>query len=397
MTRHRGLRSSSSQHEKVHSDGNIIINELLCFAVNKMDILPFEVIVKLCVDAFDDRDIEAAKRLLYDMCGDCSSHRFKRRQGLNKSQSNVQDILTLLHEIEPENIPCFVAKDVSKLPPVNFDHIDVSTLLSQMNQVKLDIDSLKQGIDSMSRLYLTTSNDIRELKAKMCGLSPEKCTTAESGRPKSDLSVDDSDMSIQSKLPIVDAPDGDQPPGDSMSSVVCECGVNEHENPALQQQLISATESSQDQTDSAMEMPEDGDNDGFTTVTYSHRRRRHQSYADVVVSGQTINSESSCKIASAPSLSTRRNLIEPAQPTTQVTSRRKYMLGKRKHSGLIPATPQKKRVFVSRLRPDTNAENLIRYIKDTMHVDVADCERLPTKYNSYASFASLLTQILLCH
>ena len=115
--------------------------------------------MKICLDSFKDHEIEAAKRLIFDICGECGSHRLKGRKGPNKSQSNLQDVLTLLHEIDPEDIPCFVAKDLTKLPPVNFDHIDVSSLLSQMNRMKYDIDTLKGGVDNMASLYLTTSDD----------------------------------------------------------------------------------------------------------------------------------------------------------------------------------------------------------------------------------------------
>ena len=45
-----------------------ILTELLCFISNKMDIMTEDLLVKLCADFYSKNVIEAAKRLLFDLC-----------------------------------------------------------------------------------------------------------------------------------------------------------------------------------------------------------------------------------------------------------------------------------------------------------------------------------------
>ena len=65
-----------------------------------------------------------------------------------------------------------------------------------------------------------------------------------------------------------------------------------------------------------------------------------------------------------------KELIRPAD-----IGRSKFILGKRQHTGLQTAATQRKRVFVSRLRPETDTAHLVRYIRETMCIDVIDCDK----------------------
>ena len=46
----------------------IVVNELLCFVQNKMNMLPSETIVQLCSKHYRTEDIEMAKKMLYEVC-----------------------------------------------------------------------------------------------------------------------------------------------------------------------------------------------------------------------------------------------------------------------------------------------------------------------------------------
>ena len=102
-----------------NSDG-IVINELLCFIQNKLDVLPVDSISQLCVSTFCESDIEEAKKLLYDTCSDKTSTRFKKRQGVNKSHANIADIIRLLQEIG-DDVPQYAALNLAKLPPISLE------------------------------------------------------------------------------------------------------------------------------------------------------------------------------------------------------------------------------------------------------------------------------------
>lgn len=103
---------------------NIVICEVLAFIQNKLDVMDELSLIRICESAFSAEHIELAKSLLFESLQ--KSVTIRKRQG--KTQRNLDDIVTLLKETDPENIPIFVARDLEKLPPITFDHIDVTPL-----------------------------------------------------------------------------------------------------------------------------------------------------------------------------------------------------------------------------------------------------------------------------
>jgi hypothetical protein len=98
--------------------------------------------VKLCCDVFNDEEVENAKSVLFGVCVSDSGRRITRK-GADKRKHNLHDILNLLHETDPSDIPCFAACDLSKLPPVHYNHMDMSAILKELALVKGDIAELK--------------------------------------------------------------------------------------------------------------------------------------------------------------------------------------------------------------------------------------------------------------
>ena len=113
---------------EINRQDSVIVDELLCFLANKIDVLPPQSIADLCRTTYDEGEIEAAKKRLCDLCADENSSRFRRRQGPKKSAVNLDDMMRLLQE-KGTDVPLFVARDLSRLPPITFDSIDVSSLL----------------------------------------------------------------------------------------------------------------------------------------------------------------------------------------------------------------------------------------------------------------------------
>ena len=113
----------------------VIIDELLCFVQNKIDLLPPMSIGDLCTTTFNEQDIEASKRRLFELCADDSCTRMRKRTGPKRSALNIDDIIRLLHE-KGTDTPTFVARDLGKLPPVTFDSIDVSALLRLLHSIR---------------------------------------------------------------------------------------------------------------------------------------------------------------------------------------------------------------------------------------------------------------------
>lgn len=100
------------------SNCNIVINEVLAFIQNKCEVMDEESLVRICVTAFSSEDIESAKNLLFDSI--TTDVRKKIRKRVGKSLRNLNDVIALFKETEPEDTPIFVARNLHKLPPYIF-------------------------------------------------------------------------------------------------------------------------------------------------------------------------------------------------------------------------------------------------------------------------------------
>ena len=131
----------------------VIVDEVLCFLSSKIDCVPTDVLLLLCNDAFDDADVEKAKRILFISRPPKppSKLRFSVRQEPNKKNKNLKDIIQLLAELG-EDIPVFVARDLMKLPPIRMENIDVSNLLHRLDSLSTEVSSMKSAVDTVQSL-----------------------------------------------------------------------------------------------------------------------------------------------------------------------------------------------------------------------------------------------------
>lgn len=127
---------------------NIIICEVLAFVQNKIDVMDEEGLIRICETAFTEKDIEEAKSLLFEAL----KKRITTRKRAGKTQRNMDDIITLIKGTDPEKIPLFVAKDLEKLPPVTFDHIDVTPLLKKILVLQNNVENIKQNYVTRAEL-----------------------------------------------------------------------------------------------------------------------------------------------------------------------------------------------------------------------------------------------------
>ena len=107
-----GIPHGAPDNVSDNEDHEDIVDKLLCFLSNKIDVLHPQTIADLCATSFDDIEIENSKKHLSDLCVDEKSSRFRRRQGPKKSAVNIDDMLRLLHE-KGSDVPVFVARDLS--------------------------------------------------------------------------------------------------------------------------------------------------------------------------------------------------------------------------------------------------------------------------------------------
>ena len=64
----------------------------------------------------------------------------------------VQDMLHILLNTEVDDIPCFVARDLARLPPLTHDHFDLATVMRDVVNMRNDISSLLTLKDDLTTL-----------------------------------------------------------------------------------------------------------------------------------------------------------------------------------------------------------------------------------------------------
>lgn len=140
---------------------NIVICELLAFIQNKMDVMDEEGLVRLCVTAFSEEEIEKSKKLLFSSVS--TQQRKITRKKSGKSQRNIFDMIALFKQTDPEHVPIFVAKDLHKLPPVTFDHIDATRTLKDILAIQNEIRIMKDTFVTNKQLS-DIRNELQNLK-----------------------------------------------------------------------------------------------------------------------------------------------------------------------------------------------------------------------------------------
>lgn len=136
---------------------NLVISELLAFVQNKVDTMDNESIVRICVSAFSPHEVEVAKGLLFDTIKTKRKNISRRKDG--KTQRELEDIITVFKETDPDSLPTYVARELHRLPPVTFDHVDVTALLKDILLLKTDVEMIKQN-------YVSTKQ-VEELENKI--------------------------------------------------------------------------------------------------------------------------------------------------------------------------------------------------------------------------------------
>lgn len=120
---------------------NVVISETLAFIRNKIDIMDNESLIRICVSAFSEDELDSAKKLLF------TSVKIKKiiSRRKQKKEKDVEDMIGVFKTTEPDQIPIFVAYNLERLPPVCFDSVDVTKLLKELLLLRKEIDEIKSN------------------------------------------------------------------------------------------------------------------------------------------------------------------------------------------------------------------------------------------------------------
>ena len=112
-------------------------NELLCFMQNKMNVMCFDEVVKITTDFYTESEVLEAKAVILKCV---PTKRLTKRHGQEKVVKTVEDLLKIL--LDPtfnEILPHFFIRDLSRVPPVGTEHIDMSALLQEVAFLRSEV------------------------------------------------------------------------------------------------------------------------------------------------------------------------------------------------------------------------------------------------------------------
>ncbi|KAG7304664.1 hypothetical protein JYU34_010006 [Plutella xylostella] len=122
-----------------------------------------ESLVRICKSAFSGEDIVEAKDLLFG----CTSRAKVTRRGQGKEPRDLEDMICLFNAMTgSKRLPTFVARELHKLPPTTFDHVDVTRLLRDIVAVQADLRQIQEKYAADITQYVTIS-DFEQLKAEL--------------------------------------------------------------------------------------------------------------------------------------------------------------------------------------------------------------------------------------
>lgn len=175
---------------------NIVIDELLSYLQNKISIADEETLVKICASTFSVEQINKSKELLFESVP--TDQRKTIRKGKGKENRALFDIISFFKVTDPDLLPVFVARDLEKLPPILFDHLDTSKLLKDLALVRSEIDMIKSSYVSIDQLE-ALKRDLLELRCasppvSAANINIKRGAYQDSG-PIGIINVDESDIS----------------------------------------------------------------------------------------------------------------------------------------------------------------------------------------------------------
>ena len=114
-------------------------NEVLYFVQNKCHVLPVDTIVSICAEFYSYSEIDIARALIADY----SDRRLTKHKGgspKDKGERTMIDIVKIC--VDPTvKLPNFYSINMTRVPPVGIEHIDVSALVQEIAALRAEVRS----------------------------------------------------------------------------------------------------------------------------------------------------------------------------------------------------------------------------------------------------------------
>ncbi|CAG9124581.1 unnamed protein product [Plutella xylostella] len=124
---------------------------------NKISVIDEDTLLRICTSAFSNDEIQKSKSLLFDAVPTTKRKIQRKKEG--KGHRDLEDIMSLFKSVPAEVMPVFVSRELEKLPPVTFDHLDCTQLLKDIVRLQAEINNIKETY--------VTSTQLQEFKSEL--------------------------------------------------------------------------------------------------------------------------------------------------------------------------------------------------------------------------------------
>ena len=139
-------------------------NEMLCYVVCKLHICTFDVIFKLCTAFYSLDDVREACELLSNCTVLPDGDRRINRRAANCKEVHMKDIVCILLEVRPVDMPVFLAKNLNNVPPMSLDNSDMSRIITDIDTIKVQMKVIQEAQETALTVQAALCTD-----AAQCG------------------------------------------------------------------------------------------------------------------------------------------------------------------------------------------------------------------------------------
>ena len=361
----------------------IIINELLCYVVCKIDSLPVGVLVKLIGENFSDEEIETAKSILCDHVD--QSIKAGNRRGMNKTKMNLEDIAKMMIECDRSQLPKFVALNLKKLPPITADCIDVSDLMRKQQVMDIELSTMKDMIRDILKVTADTSKKVEEAVA--CRPSLATVSQSESsGQPirksYADVVQDLAIGAVDGEWRVANSAKKGKPPAPRAAPAPDPASPGLSDPGTVAAGAVSSGGASPRTAPSGGATPRIISSGGATPRAEHSggTTPRAEPYGGAVPRAAPSGAGVSGAAAQA-------SAAVPPAPGRMNSPPRKTVIGAKKHGTIrAVATSRRYSMFMSRLPPGTGEEAVSSYVREQTGAEAVTAVKLPTRFDSYESY-----------
>ena len=381
----------------VHNKGPIT-NELLCYVACKIHTCTFDVIVKMCTDFYDVDVITAAKDDLMACVTLPEDDKRSGRRRANLKEVHMKDIVSILLEIKPEEVPEFLARDLNNVPPLSLNNFDMSRIILDMEKLKTQMKIIQEAQETALTAHValcrdantgSTSTPARAAQPtvispvqQLVNTSHEELNTT----PDGSTTNDGNDDSIV-PYPRDDAVTDEMRPAQPQET------IPEMNRPTPERQHERRDGRHHDAQRNVPPPPEPV----VTDVSYAaaarrqpppqYRNRTHRDNRMHHNDRRTHYADGSGQTATGPG-----RAADHGPRDGRGKNNGDYIVTGKGENFYLCAAQQVQRkkkervgLFLSRVRPDFRCADIVRHVRHVTGLTVR-CEPVPTRYDTYASY-----------